>query len=881
MSVVRSFAAGLRRLLRRSGHERDLDDEVAHFVAMAAREHERAGLAPDEALRAARLAMGGVENVKERVRGGGWEASVENAARDVRYGLRTLRRNPVFAAVVIGTLALGIGANTAVFSVVNTVLLRSLPYRDPGRLVRLWESRVAFPGSRIVTTGSTLAAWRARTHSFEAIAAWARETSTDTGGVEPEELVGAAITPNLFRSLGVRLERGRDFTDDDAEMTAPDVVILSHAFWMRRFGGDSAALGRTIALLQRRPFTVVGVVADLVGIRDGADFWVPLRNDQRRASLRWLSVVARLRPGVGERDAARELADVQAQLAVEDPASHAGWGSAVASMYDALVGNVKSSLWVLFGAVGFVLLIACANVANLFLARAASRQREVAVRSAIGASMPRLLRQLLTESGLLALVGGAVGLLLAWWSVRLIAAQPPPDIPRLPDLSIDWRVLAFTAVATIAVSLLSGLAPAFRLAGVDLSRALREGASDRGSGGASLRRPGARALLVIVQMALAVALLSGAGLMINSFARMQRVALGFDPGHAAVITLAPAFDELPGGVSGRVYYSRIVRELSGVPGVRDAAVATAAPLNGAFIYAPVWLQGHAPVTPADTQRAYISIVSDRYFEAIGAHVRDGRGISPEDVAGAPPVVVVNHAFVRQFLGGQRATGRTVTVQVGSASERIATIAGVVDDVKQFGVRDDVEPDVYFPFLQFGMEYMDIVVRTVGDPAQVLPAVHARLREVDANAPITRERPLTAVVSDSIAQPRFYTLLIASFALLGVALAAVGLYGLVSYSVTRRTHEIGMRISLGARPAQIVRMVIGQGLALISIGVVAGVAVSLMVTRLLRGLLFGVAPTDPSTLAAITFVLVAVSLAACWVPARRATRVDPLVALRHE
>ena len=881
MSVARHLVAGLRRLLHRSASEFDLDDEVAHFVSMAARERERAGVAPDEALRAARLEMGGIENVKERVRAGGWESALETLGRDVRHALRTLRRSPAFTTVVVATLALGIGANTAVFSVVSTVLLRSLPYRDPGRLVRLWESRAAFPGSRIVTTGATLADWRTRTHSFASIAAWARETSTDTGGVEPEELVGAAITPNLFRTLGIRVERGRDFGDDDASLTAPDVVILSHAFWMRRFGGDSDVLGRTIALTRRRPFTVVGVVPDLVGLRGGEDFWIPLRNDPKRASLRMLSVVARLRPGVRQQDAARELADVQAQLAVDDPGAHAGWGSAVASMYDSLVGSVKSSLWVLFGAVSFVLLIACANVANLFLARAASRQRELAVRSAIGASLPRLLRQLLTESLLLALLGGAVGLLLAWWSIRWISAAPPAGIPRLPELSIDQRVLAFTAFATIAVSLLSGLAPAWRLAGIDLSRALREGASERASGGASLRRPGGRALLVVVQMALAVVLLSGAGLMINSFARMQRVALGFEPAHAAVITVAPAFDELPGGTSGRVYYSRIVRELSAVPGVRAAAVATGAPLNGAFIFAPVWLEGRTPVVPADTQRAYVSIVSDRYFEAIGAHVRDGRGLSPGDDAGAPPVVIVNQAFVRQFLGGRRATGRTVTVQVGSASERIATIVGVVDDVKQFGVRDAVEPDVYFPFLQFGMEYMDIVVGTVGDPARVLPAVHARLRDVDPNAPITRERPLTGVVSDSIAQPRFYTVLIAAFALLGVALAAVGLYGVVSYSVSRRTHEIGMRISLGARPAQIVRMVIGQGLTLITVGVVAGVAFSLMVTRVLRGFLFGVTPTDPATLGAITVVLVAVALVACWLPARRATRVDPLVALRHE
>ena len=879
MSALRHFTAGLRRLLRLDAVERDLDDEVAHFVEMAARERMRAGVPPDEALRAARLELGGVEAVKERVRGGGWEATLASLRQDLGYGLRALRRNPAFAAVTVLTLALGIGANSAMFSVVNAVLLQPLPYREPERLVRLWMAKPIVGMAQMPVTPGSADIWRERARAFSGVAAYFQTASTLTGDFEPEQIPGANVSPEFFSVLGFRPVLGRDFRAEEVEPGRNRVVILGHDLWRRRFGGDSAIIGREITLDHRNRHTVIGVMPPAVTYPGTSEFWEPLsRREEGGHAMHMLSVIARLAPGLSLAQATNELTLLHEGVQREVPGSYEGITVRAVSLHDSVVGDVRRTLLVLLGAVTFVLLIACANVANLFLARATTRQREMAVRAAVGASRSRLMRQLLTESAVLAILGGVAGLLLARWLVRLLVALNPADIPRLAQVGIDGRVLAFTLVVSVLVGLLFGIAPALRLARTDVQHALKEGAASALSGSMSRRSHGPLAFIVVAQVALAVVLLAGAGLMLNSFARLQRVELGFEPAGAMAITISPAFNRFPDGQRTNDYYQRMIDEIASVPGVRSAAAVAGAPLGGAFMNTRLTIAGAPTPAGAESQRAMVVVASPGYFRSIGAELRQGRALSVEDREGTPKVAVVNAALVRRYFPGGNAAGRPIRLGRDTVDTEIV---GVVADVKQSGVARETDPVAYVSFRQLEVAFMTLVVRTAGEPEALLRALRERIRAVDPHAPITRVETLEDVVAGSIAQPRFYTTILVLFAGLAVLLAAIGLYGLMAYSVSRRTHEIGMRLSLGAAPGRILRMVVGQGLRLILIGSAVGIVAASGLTRLLEGLLFGVSATDPATFGAISVLLIAVATVACYLPARRATRVDPLVALRSE
>jgi len=798
--------------------------------------------------------------------------------QDLRYGIRMLAKHPGFTLAAVLSLAIGIGANTAIFSVVNGVVLRPLPFKEPERLVRLWHDKPQAGMKRMPLAPGYVTEWRNQTRSYEGIAAYGQTTATFTGEAEPEQVPGANVSANLFPVLGLQPILGRNFLPEENQTGKDRVVLLSHQLWQRRFGADPAILGRAIILDHQNSYTVVGVMPPEAKFPEASEFWKPLAvKDEHSHDFRGLQVIARLKPAVTIAQARAELEIIHQQMQKAFPDDYQAWTVDLLGLHEMMVGEVRLALLVLFGAVGFVLLIACANVANLLLARAAARQKEIAVRAALGASRFRLMRQMLTESAVLAALGGASGLLLAYWGVQALVALNPPDIPRLDQVSIDGRVLGFTLIASLLVGLLFGLAPAWQLSKTDVNRAIKEGVAQ--ATGGRLLRPSLRGLLVVMQTALALVLLTGAGLMLKSFIKLRQVELGFEPSHAIMLTISPAFNRFSEGQRINDYYQRMIDALKTVPGVTAAAAMTGSPLGGAFMNSGFLIEGRpAPASP-ENQRAFANVVSPDYFRALGTPLKQGRFLTEGDGAGAPRVAVINETLARRYFPDSNPIGQRLSM--GSQANNTYEIVGVVGDIKQFGMEEEMRPSLYVSFRQREVRMMSLVVRSLGEPSALIPALRSRIWDVDKYAPITRTRTLEQLVSESVEQPRFYTLLLALFAGVAVTLAAIGLYGVMSYSVSQRTREIGIRLSLGAEPLSILRMIIGQGLILILIGVVAGLAAAFALTRLMATLLFGVSATDPTTFALISLALIVVALLACYLPARRATKVDPMMALRCE
>ena len=795
-----------------------------------------------------------------------------NAAQDLRYAARALRKSPGFTLVAAFTLALGVGANTAIFSVVNAVMLRPLPFTEPDRLVRIWESNVERGRPTFATSHPNFLDWRAQAGSFESLAAMNNAGFTWAANGEAEIVLGLSVTATFLPTLKISPVIGRNFLDEeDRPGGNTRVVLLGDGFWRRAFGGDPGAVGRTITL-NSQPYTIVGVLPASFRWGASADMLAPLAPDpaRNRADHR-LSVIGRVKNGVTIDQATIELEAIAAGLGQHYPESNKGWGVVVRSFYDWLVPETtRQSLLVLLGAVALVLLIACVNVVNLLLARAAGRQRELSIRAAMGASRGRVVRQLLLESSLIALIAAIGGFAIAFASTRLLTALGPDSVPRLDELSIDARVFAFALGIALVTMAVFGVMPAIQAARQDPQDALR---ADGRHSTAGAGRKRVRAVLTIGEVALSVALLIGAGLLIRSFAQLQQVEPGFSvPGLMTARVTLPA-TAYPNGPSRRAFWDRFVEDLRGRPGIVAAAIASGPPLSGDFTAGDVKLPAQSN---DEAGSAAWRLAGPGYFATLGIPIR-GREFSMQDAADGPPVAIISAALAAKYFPNQDPLGRQLVMR--SFHEDPHTIIGVADDVRTFGL----DADAGFVFYGSATQYptwnpMSLVWRSQGTSADM---VRASLRSIDPGVPIAAVASMESLLEQSLGPRRFNLYLLGAFAAVSLALAAIGLFGVMAYLVSQRTREIGVRLALGATRGEVFRLILGRGLALAAIGAVGGVGAALWLTRAMETLLFSVSRTDPVTFIAVPLTLIAVALLACYIPARRAMQVDPVVALRGE
>jgi putative ABC transport system permease protein len=849
-----------------------------------------------EAQHAARREFGNVAVAEEVTRDAWGSRWIAEMLQDVRYGVRSMLRTPGFTAVTILTLALGIGANTAIFSVVNAVLFRSLPYHDSGRLV--WATNFVKGEGQNLVFADEYAGYRGQNHVFENIAAYSAAAEyTLTGTGTPERLRGARVTESFLNVLGVTPQLGRNFLPEEDRPTGGQAAILSDRVWRADFGADPKVIGRVIAL-DDTPYTVIGVLRSDFEFLDNspADVLVPFQlsdssiqssNGQVRVMIQPLSIVARLRPGATTAGTVNELNAINKRVLAGLPGNLKRLlGDARAQVFplhDHEVGNVRPALLVLLGAVGFVLLIACANVANLQLARAAAREKEVAIRGALGAGRWRLGRLLLTETSAVALAGGVAGLLLAAWVIQLIHRFAPRDIPHLLSARLDLRVLVFTLVVSLLTGILFGLAPVLAAFRVSLNNTLKESGSQSGTGAGTRR---AQRMLMVAEIALSFALFIGAGLLVKSFHQLTAIQPGFDPHGVLTARIALPLDQYQSIDQQRSFFQQLVARLQVLPGVTSAGATASVPLRGTMMMiSTIQIEGQAPtdVGTANVPTASINAATPGYFAALRVPLVEGRLLDERDGADAPNAVVVNQAFVRRYFEKEDPIGKRFTAGMGRVSRgpQSWTIVGVIGDTKQQGLASATMPEATASALQWPRFMMTLVLRTSVDPVSLVSAMRKQVSDLDKNLPIYGVQTMDDVLSEEVASQRFNAGALAGFAALAVLLAGVGIYGVMAYAVSQRTREMGVRMALGAGQGNVLRMILNQGLRLAAIGVGLGLLASIGLTRLMTGLLFGVKPTDPATFVFVTIALLAVALAACWIPAWRATRVDPVIALRYE
>ena len=903
MNWLKKLQTRFHALSRKRELDLDMDGEMRSHIELREQQNIEAGMSSEEARFAALRQFGWTESIKETCREQRSPLATRHLSlllQDLRYGARQLRKNPGFTAVAVLTLALGIGANTTLFSVVHGVMLRPLPFHEHERLMTLFESNPIQGIEQQNVSPPTFADWKTQSGSFEEIAFWTGPTDFNFVTQNGSEKVRASyISSALFRVLRIDPQMGRGFLPGEDRERGPQVTVISHKLWLQRFNGDPEVIGQTLTVdtFGQRTYTIVGVMPQDFQFPDDTELWLPAGWNglpQNRRGGHWMSVLARLKSGVTLAQAQAEMNTIQARIAQQYPDARPGTEVSVVPLLRQTVGRtMRTALLILWGVVAGVLLIACANVANLMLARAASRQKEIALRLALGAGRWRVMRQLLTESILLALLGGGIGALVGYWGLKVVVAASPTNIPRLTDVSLDSTALLFTFGAALLTGVIFGLAPAWQYSRPDLNETLKEGSLSASTG---ISAGYTRNSLVVAEVALATVLLVGAGLMLQSFAKLLATDRGFRAEHVVTAELDFSVSGFttwvrPTATRPQVRLQELLERVRQLPGVEAAGAAYSflrrhnrPPIQ------PFAIFGRPPVTEGERFLADHGAITPNYLRALGMRLLRGRDLTEADTLEAPGVVLVNESFVRRFFPNEEPLGKHLTME-GTPGPLSATnvygipvwseIVGIVSDVKSLSVQPEAVPEVYRPYWQWPMQSPTLFVRTTGDLTALIAAIRRETKSVIPNLPSPKIRLMTERVGESIAQPRFQAGLLNLFGAVALLLAACGIYGVLAYSVTQRQREIGIRMALGAQKRNVLSLVMRHGMKLALIGVGVGVVAALALTQVLSNLLYEVQPTDPVTFVAVSLLLAAIALLACWLPARRAAKVDPMEALRAE
>ena len=881
MPLLSRFLSLWRNLFHKDRVEEEFAQEIQAYLEMLTEAKIRQGYRPPEAKREALLELEGMEQVKEKVREVRMGYFLETVWQDFRYGIRVLVKSPIFTIVAVVSLALGIGANTAIFSVVNGLLLRPLPYPDPDRIVDVWHTppQESFPGMKrfSVSPGNYLD-WRSQNEAFEGMAAYQDGGYSLSAGDAPVPVIGAAVTSDFFSVLRSTASQGRTFLPEEEQPGRNRVVVLGHGLWQRAFGADPNLIGQTLTL-ESQNFTVIGIMPAGFQFPQEVELWVPLAWDEKERQTREIhdyGVIARLKPDVSLAKAQAEMSTISSRLEQQYPEANKGWGAVVIPLQEDLIGDIRPALLVLFSAVGFVLLIACANVANLMLARGANRKKEIAIRIALGAARGRIVQQLLTEALLLAAAGGLLGLLLASYGSQLLVQLSSGNFPIAGEIGIDRWALGFTLLVSFGAGIVAGIAPAFQFSASDTSETLKQGT---GRTGGSSARERTRKALVISEVVLSLILLIGAGLMIRSFWKLQQVAPGFDTSNTLAMSAGLPTTKYPDAHQHAAFFDRVLEQVGALPGVVSVGATTTLPLSGGGSTQPFTIEGRPEVAVAEQPTAKVRYISPNYFQTMGIPLQQGRFFSDQDRENGVQVVIISETMARQFWPGENPIGKRLTPSF-HLQQGPREVVGVVGDVKA-GLDADVSPVMYMSYKQAPRPYMTIVTRTASNPQNFTQAISKAIHAVDKEQALWNVRTMEQVLTASVSGRRFNMTLLITFAGLALVLAAVGVYGVMNYSVTLRRRELGIRLALGAQTGDVLRLVLGQGLMLTLTGVGIGLAAAYGLTRLMESLLYGVSATDLLTFISVSGVLVVVGLLASYLPARRATKVDPMIALRSE
>ena len=887
MKWLKVITDRVRALFKRDTVLSDIDEEFAAHIELETEKNIERGMLPRDAHREALITFGNVAKIRDaayETRGGGM---IETLLQDLKYAARGLAKHRTFTLVAVITLALGIGANTAIFSVVNELLLRPLPYRDAEGLVMLWEKTPT--GEREgVTSRANFRGWQTQADSFQSMAAFSDQRANLTGSGEPEEITVQLATPELFGVLGVDPFIGRTLNSEDARPGNP-VVVMSYPLWQRRYGGDPKILNHPISL-NGTPVTVVGVmppsfqwhIRSRSGTGRPAELWavLPMPTEGSGARGRFLSAVARLKPGVSVSQAEGQLKTIAARLAEDAPEFNRGWSVEVIPLRDQFVGNVRFALWIILGAVGLVLLIACVNVANLLLSRAAAREKEIAVRAALGAGRWRIARQLLTESLFLALVGSLVGLAFAWFGMKALVAISPRDFVNLQHVGLNLTVLAWTMGISVLTGVIFGLAPALEATRLNLNDGLKEG---KGTDGQSSRGRRLRSALVIAEVALAIILLASSGLLVRSFIELRRINTGFNIDNTLTMVVRLPESKYREDAQFVTFFRQLNERVRTLPGVQAAGMVNYLPLYGGLGARTIFTIEGKPAPPPGREidlNTHVRVADADYLKTMGIPLLRGRNFTQLEESETKHVVLISESLARKYFLGEDPIGKRISVMMFEKPNP-TEIIGVVGDVRYEKLIEQPEPTTYFAHPELTYPFMTLVIRTDADPASIAPAVQREVRAMDPDQPVSDVRTMRDVMGETVARARFNTVLLTVFAGLATLLAAVGIFGVMNYSLALRTREIGLRMALGAQQRQVQLLMLKQGLLLTVIGTAIGVVGALALTRLMSSLLFGISTSDPITFGIIVLLLMLVSLIACYLPARRATRIDPLIALRAE